>query len=336
MLNRYTSYISTSHTFPNPTARTNLHSKPLKSTKLHPHPSNRITSLPQTHPPSLTITFFSTKLRKHPVDAISLNPLSRITHNDTIRHHITWRHDRTTSEKIPCPSKVVFSLKHRRKAFRCLSLLRIFNNIQQIPILATSCPNARQTVHTEETFVSVASCRRLFLTPLSSLPMQRETDNKQQLLLLPGNENIRQQPATILRDAYQQRKVELNDRESGNISYIAESRYYYLVARHRQGGERVRETGARRLQSRCCTRGVTGRDTLHRRLFAILARGINSREASQNNKRSARFIPSHYLAATVPRADSMRFSKSRAIRCKTDLLRFLWRAKRRVSVFVCP
>ena len=155
MLNRYTSYISTSHTFPNPTARTNLHSKPLKSTKLHPHPSNRITSLPQTHPPSLTITFFSTKLRKHPVDAISLNPLSRITHNDTIRHHITWRHDRTTSEKIPCPSKVVFSLKHRRKAFRCLSLLRIFNNIQQIPILATSCPNARQTVHTEETFVSL-------------------------------------------------------------------------------------------------------------------------------------------------------------------------------------
>lgn len=233
----------------------------------------------------------------------------------------------------------MLSLKHRRKPFRCLSLFRIFNNIQQIPIFALSNKLLKRS--TNRTYRGNVCFRRIvfaacFLHLLLSLPMQQETDSKQQLLLPRGNENIGQQPATILRDAYQQRKVELNGRDSGNISYIADSRYYYLVTRHRQGGERVRETGARRLQSRCCTRGVTGRDTLHRRLFAILARGINSREASLNNKRSARFIPSHYLAATVPRADSMRFSKSRAIRCKTDLLRFVWRAKRRVSVFVCP
>lgn len=72
---------------------------------------------------------------------------------------------------------------------------------------------------------------------------------------------------------------------------IANSLDILLFRRATCGEETVaRETRARRLQSRCCTRGVTGRDTLHRRLFAILCRGINSREASRNNKRGPRSI----------------------------------------------
>lgn len=72
---------------------------------------------------------------------------------------------------------------------------------------------------------------------------------------------------------------------------IANSLDILLFCRATCGEETVaRETRARRLQSRCCTRGVTGRDTLHRRLFAILCRGINSREASRNNKRGPRSI----------------------------------------------
>lgn len=71
---------------------------------------------------------------------------------------------------------------------------------------------------------------------------------------------------------------------------IANSLDILLFRRATCGEETVaRETRARRLQSRCCTRGVTG-DTLHRRLFAILCRGINSREASRNNKRGPRSI----------------------------------------------
>ena len=72
---------------------------------------------------------------------------------------------------------------------------------------------------------------------------------------------------------------------------IANSLDILLFRRATCGEETVaRETRARRLQSRCCTRGVTERDTLHRRLFAILCRGINSREASRNNKRGPRSI----------------------------------------------
>lgn len=72
---------------------------------------------------------------------------------------------------------------------------------------------------------------------------------------------------------------------------IANSLDILLFCRATCGEETVaRETRARRLQSRCCTRGVTGRDTLHRRLFAILCRGINSREASRNNKCGPRSI----------------------------------------------
>lgn len=72
---------------------------------------------------------------------------------------------------------------------------------------------------------------------------------------------------------------------------IANSLDILLFCRATCGEETVaRETRARRLQSRCCTRDVTGRDTLHRRLFAILCRGINSREASRNNKRGPRSI----------------------------------------------
>lgn len=73
-----------------------------------------------------------------------------------------------------------------------------------------------------------------------------------------------------------------------------------LFRRATCGEETVaRETRARRLQSRCCTRGVTERDTLHRRLFAILGRGINSREASRNNKRGPRSISIPLSPTTV-------------------------------------
>lgn len=81
---------------------------------------------------------------------------------------------------------------------------------------------------------------------------------------------------------------------------IANSLDILLFRRATCGEETVaRETRARRLQSRCCTRGVTGRDTLHRRLFAILGRGINSREASRNNKRGPRSVSIPLSPTTV-------------------------------------
>lgn len=90
---------------------------------------------------------------------------------------------------------------------------------------------------------------------------------------------------------------------------------------------RRRESASRRLQSRCCTRGVTGRDTLHRRLFAILGRGINSREASRNNKRDA-----HPLSPRPRRFNAIFEIPRHKVQNRPPPFRLASRAS---SVFVC-
>lgn len=107
-LKGYTSYISISHTFPKP-------NRPPTHTHARAHtpfdkPSFKTARIHQTTSPASQIepprpgarTFFPTKLRKHPVDAISLNPLSRVTHGIMIQL-------RTGMKRKVCPRLSYFT-----------------------------------------------------------------------------------------------------------------------------------------------------------------------------------------------------------------------------------